>query len=92
MFSQRKALLAQYVVQRGKNAVNGVWAWSPKAWMLVTTHLAPHPFPFQYVVQRSKNAVNASVLGMVAKGMDACDKVSSSTSLHSTLYKEAKML
>ena len=31
-------------------------------------------------------------LGVVAKGMDACDSFFSSTSLCSMLYKEAKML
>ena len=39
----------------------------------------------QYVVQRDENAVNASVLGMVTKGMDACDNVSCSTSLRSEM-------
>ena len=32
----------------------------------------------QYVVQRGENTVNTSALGMVAKGMDACDNVSCS--------------
>ena len=34
----------------------------------------------KYVVQRGKNTVNTSALGMVAKGMDACDSVSCSAS------------
>ena len=46
----------------------------------------------QHVVLRRENAVNTSVLGMVAKGMDACDRFSCSTSLCSMLYKKAKTL
>ena len=37
-------------------------------------------------------AKSASVLGMAAKGMDACDNVSCSTSLRGMLHKEATML
>ena len=57
----------------------------------------------QYFVQRDENAVftsdlgikrcvNTSVLGMVAKGMDARDRFVCSTSLRSMLSKEAKTL
>ena len=53
----------------------------------------------QYVVQSGENAVNTSVLGantsvlgMVAKGMDACDNVSCSTTLRGMLYTLAKTL
>ena len=52
--------------------------------MLFLFHILP-----QYVVQSGGKAVNSSVwgintsvLGMVAKGMDACDNVSCSTTLH----------
>ena len=41
-------------------------------------------------VNTSVLGVNTSVLGMVAKGMDACDNVSCSTTLHGTLYKLGK--
>ena len=34
----------------------------------------------QYVIQRRKDTANTSVLSIVAKGMDACGNVSSSTS------------
>ena len=62
--------------------------------MLFLFHILP-----QYVVQSGGNAVNTSVLGvntsvlgMVAKGMNACDNVSCSTTLHGMLYKLAKTL
>ena len=42
--------------------------------------------------RETKNAINTSVLGMVAKGMDACDSFPCSTSLRSMLYNEAKIL
>ena len=42
--------------------------------------------------RETKNAVNTSVLGMVAKGMDACDSFPCSTSLCSMLCNEAKTL
>ena len=43
----------------------------------------------QYAVQRGNNAVNTSVLGMLAKSVDACDNLFCSTSLRSTLYMGA---
>ena len=44
----------------------------------------------QYDVHRGKNAANTSVLGMLAKSIDACDNLFRSTSLRSMLYKEQK--
>ena len=44
----------------------------------------------QYVVQRGKYAANTGVLGMGAKGMDACNNVYCSTPLRSMLYKEKR--
>ena len=62
-----------------QNAVNTrVWAWSPKAWTLVTAFLVPHPCAI--CCTKTQNTVNTSVLGMVAKDMEACDNVSCSTS------------
>ena len=53
----------------------------------------------QYVVPSGETAVNtsvlgvnSSVLGMVAKGMDACDNVSCSTTLGGMLNTVAKTL
>ena len=57
------------------------WAWAPKAWMLVTTCLAPHPCAVCCTKKhkpplackltcRSKSAVNTSVFGMIAAGSD----------------------
>ena len=43
----------------------------------------------QKVCRGKPNAANASVLGIFAKGVNACDRVSCSTKM---LYREANML
>ena len=60
----------------GKIAV--FWAWSPKAWTLVTAFLVPHPCAV--CCAKTKIHCKYQCFGHGRQGMDACDKVSCSTS------------